>query len=74
MNAGPDRDVLLAVLFTLGASFGDPDNGPWSYTIDWGDGSSSSGNPTSPGGISGTHTYLVPGTYTVRVSVREDTS
>lgn len=71
VDAGPDRNALLAVLFTLGASFSDPDNGPWSFTIDWGDGSSSSGNASSQGAISGTHTYVLPGSYVVRVTVRD---
>jgi len=71
VDAGPDRNAVLAVLFTLGASFSDPDNGPWSFTIDWGDGSSSSGNASSQGAISGTHTYVLPGSYVVRVTVRD---
>ena len=71
VNAGPDRTALLAVLFTLGASFSDPDNGPWSFTIDWGDGSSSSGNASSQGAINGTHTYVLPGSYSVRVTVTD---
>src|SRR5207248_1123319 len=45
VNAGSDQSALLGVLYTLSdASFSDPDNdGPWSYRIDWGDQSSSSG-------------------------------
>jgi len=71
VNAGADRDALLAVLFTLGASFSDPDNGPWSFTIDWGDGTSSSGNASSQGAINGTHMYLLPGSYRIGVTVRD---
>src|SRR5205823_2301627 len=42
VNAGGDQGVLIGALFSLsGASFTDPDhNGPWTVTIDWGDGNS----------------------------------
>ncbi|HET7789919.1 MAG TPA: PKD domain-containing protein [Gemmatimonadales bacterium] len=58
VNAGPDQTVLLGVLYTLNASFSDPDNGPWTYTINWGDGATSSGVKSSNGTISAGHTYL----------------
>jgi len=56
-----------------GASFSDPDNdGPWSYTIDWGDGSSSSGSSSSQGSLTGSHNYLLPGPYRVTVTVTDN--
>ncbi|HEY6808350.1 MAG TPA: PKD domain-containing protein, partial [Gemmatimonadales bacterium] len=58
VNAGPDETVLLGVLYTLNASFTDPDNGPWTYTINWGDGSTSTGSAASAGPISAGHSYL----------------
>jgi len=58
VNAGADQTVLLGVLYTLNASFSDPDNGPWTYTIQWGDGSTTTGTKTSNGTISAGHTYL----------------
>ena len=70
VNAGSDQTVLLGLLYTLSASFSDPDNGPWSYTINWGDGSSSSGTRSSQGTISATHNYLI-GRYTIRVTVTD---
>jgi hypothetical protein len=54
VNAGSDQTVLLGVLYSLSASFSDPDKGPWSYTINWGDGSSSSGSKSSTGTIGAT--------------------
>jgi PKD repeat protein len=70
VNAGPNETVLLGLLYTESATFSDPDNdGPWSYTIDWGDGSSTSGSTSSQGTITGTHTYLLTGQYTIRVTV-----
>lgn len=72
VSAGPNETVLLGVLYTLHASFSDPDNdGPWSYTIDWGDGSSSSGSTPSQGGITAGHNYLLAGAYTITVTVTD---
>ena len=74
VNAGSDETVLLGVMYALsGASFSDPDNdGPWSYTIDWGDGSSSSGSSSSQGSLTGSHNYLLPGPYRVTVTVTDN--
>jgi PKD repeat protein len=71
VNAGSDETVLLGVLYQLNASFSDPDCGPWNGTIYWGDGSSTSGTKTSAGPISATHNYLLPGSYTIRVTVTD---
>jgi large repetitive protein len=57
VDAGGDERVLLGAAYTLNASFSDPDNGPWRWTVDWGDGTSSSGASSSPGSISPSHTY-----------------
>ena len=70
--AGPNETVVVGLLYTLNWSFSDPDNGPWSYTINWGDGSSSSGSTASPGSFSTGHTYVLPlGTHTVTVTVTD---
>jgi PKD repeat protein len=71
VNAGSDETVLLGVLYELNASFSDPDNGPWTGTIYWGDGTSTTGTKTSSGPISATHNYLLPGSYTIRVTVTD---
>jgi hypothetical protein len=42
VNAGPDQTALTGLLFSESWSFSVPDNGPWSYTIDWGDGTTTS--------------------------------
>ena len=64
--------VAVGVLYGLQASFSDPDNdGPWTYTIDWGDGASGGGTASSPGSINATHTYLVPGSYRIGVTVTD---
>jgi len=71
VSAGPNETVLLGVFYTLSATFSDPDNdGPWSYTIDWGDGSSTTGTTSSQGTITAGHSYLL-GSYTIRVTVTD---
>lgn len=74
VNAGPDATALVGLLSGITASFSDPNhNGPWSYTIDWGDGSRTSGTTASEGTISAGHAYftLLPRSFTVRVTVRD---
>jgi len=70
VNAGPDEQILLGLLYELRWSFTDPDNGPWQYTISWGDGSSSSGTLSSAGSYTASHGYLL-GSYTIRVTVTD---
>src|SRR5437667_199679 len=71
VNAGSDQTVLLGILYSETASFSDPNNdGPWSYTINWGDGSSTSGSTSSQGTISASHSYLL-GSFTIRVTVAD---
>jgi len=73
VNAGPDETVLLGLLYTLSSSFTDPNNdGPWSYKVDWGDGSSSTGTRASPGTFTAGHTYLgLLARRTIRVTVTD---
>jgi hypothetical protein len=73
VNAGSDQSVLVGLLYTLtGASFSDPgDNGPWSYAIDWGDQSGSNGSTATQGPVTGSHNYLLPGSYRITVTVTD---
>ena len=50
VSAGSDQTVLVGALFSLsGASFSDPNHdGPWTVTIDWGDGTSSTSTSCKP--------------------------
>jgi PKD repeat protein len=71
VNAGPNETVLLGVLYTETATFTDAANdGPYSWTIAWGDGSSTSGS-TSSSPIVATHTYLLTGSYQITVTVTD---
>ena len=70
VDAGPNASVVLGLGYTESATFSDPDNdGPWSYTIAWGDGSSSTGSASSQGTITAMHDYLLLGSYTITVTV-----
>ncbi len=74
VNAGPDDTALTGVLYSFSPSFTDAgDDGPWSYRIDWGDGSVSTGTLTTQGSWSVGHTYviLLPRSFTVRVTVTD---
>jgi hypothetical protein len=57
----------------LNWSFSDPDNGPWTYTIDWGDGTSTTGTRSTAGSVTTAHTYLLQslGQRTIRVTVTD---
>jgi len=74
VNAGADEKAVNGLFYTLNATFGDPDNnGPWSYRIDWGDGSTTTGTASSAGSISAGHNYVspLPSSYTIRVTVTD---
>ena len=66
--AGPDTTVDMPDAFTLNASFADgaSSTGPWSWTIEWGDSTATSGTTTdSTLGVTATHGYAREGTDTV---------
>jgi hypothetical protein len=74
VNAGPDETAVTGLLYSLRWSFTDANhNGPWTYTINWGDGTTSSGTVSSEGSFNTGHTYviLLPRSFTVRVTVRD---
>ena len=59
---------------TLTATFGDPGtkDAPWSYSINWGDGTlATTGSVSTQVAISGTHTYSAAGTNTAVVTVTD---
>src|SRR5256885_3333704 len=64
-----------ALPISVSATFSDPgvSDGPWAYAVAWGDGlpatTGSTTSQTNP--ITATHTYALPGTYTVSVTVTD---
>jgi PKD repeat protein len=77
VNAGADVTQELGSAFDFSASFTDPDgpaDSPWSYTIAWGDGTTSPAQgsaSTSASPITASHTYGAAGQYTVTVTVTD---
>ena len=74
VTAGGEQTVLIGALFSLtGAGFSDPNHdGPWTVTINWGDGTSSTSTASSEGSIGGSHSYpltLLGHDYTLTVTV-----
>lgn len=58
---------------TVATVSGDPDSAPSDYavSIDWGDGSTSSGSIDASGNVTATHTYGEEGTYTATTAVTD---
>ncbi len=73
VDAGPDQTVAVGMMYTLsGASFSDPDDaGPWTYSIDWGDQSFTTRTTSSQGALSGSHNYVMPGSYRITLTVTD---
>jgi PKD repeat protein len=74
VNAGADATIQIPNGFTLGGTFTDAGgaaDGPWTWTVAWGDGTSSSGTATAQGAVTPSHTYASWGEYTARLTVRD---
>jgi PKD repeat protein len=75
VQAGGDRTITEGNSFQLSATFSDPGvlDAPWGYHIDWGDGTSSSGDTSDQAAaiVATSPVYGTPGTYTVVVSVTD---
>ena len=55
------------------ASVTDPDNGPWNYSLEWGDGIATAGNLSNAGVIPDvtSHVYARTGTFSARLTVTD---
>ena len=74
VNAGSDQTAVTGLLYSSTQSFTDANgNGPWTYRIDWGDGSVSTGTRTTQGSFSVGHTYVIvlPRSFTITVTVTD---
>jgi len=72
LQAKPTR-IHVGESVSVRASFTDPDNGPWSYTLDWGDGNTTTGDVAVAGKITGIspHVYTQRGTFGTSLSVTD---
>ena len=73
VNAGTGGSIPVGASFAESASFTDPNPNdfPWTYTIQWGDGSSESSTKSDMSAITGSHIYAAEGSFTIRVSVTD---
>jgi hypothetical protein len=76
VNAGADLTTNPGVTVSVQATFSDPggdDDAPWSYSVDWGDGSAATTGATANLGapITASHAYQGIGPRTVTVSVTD---
>ncbi|MCB1269499.1 MAG: PKD domain-containing protein, partial [Microthrixaceae bacterium] len=73
VTAGPDAILGLTQVLSLSSTFTDPGtlDAPWTYLVNWGDGSADSGtaSPGVPLGLA--HAYATPGTFLVSVCVQD---
>jgi subtilisin family serine protease len=74
VSAGADASIVSNQTYNLSGTFTDPgvvDN-PWSWSIDWGTGSPTTGSiATQPGPITGSRQYCAAGNYTIALSVTD---
>ncbi|HEY6853586.1 MAG TPA: PKD domain-containing protein, partial [Gemmatimonadales bacterium] len=72
VNVGPDVRALPGQPAQVTTNFTDLGaNGPWSYQIVWGDGTSSTGSATTQGAFRVSHTYAQVGLDSARVTVTD---
>lgn len=71
VHAGTDSTLTVGSTFQLSATFTDTgaNASPWTYGIDWGDGTTASGNKSSISPITASHTFNSEGSHDVMVSV-----
>jgi hypothetical protein len=73
LKATSSTSIRVGRSVSVQASFVDPDNGPWSYQLDWGDGSVTAGNTSNAGTISGIspHVYTRTGSFKAKLTVTD---
>jgi len=73
LKATSSTSIRVGQSVSVQASFSDPDNGPWSYKLDWGDGSAKVGNTLNAGTISSIspHVYTRTGSFKAKLIVTD---
>lgn len=81
ITLGAPAYTVSGTAVTVNASFADPGaDAPWSWTISWGDGVVRTRTQSTPGTLIDTNgappvrTYAKPGSYTVRITLKDDVS
>jgi subtilisin family serine protease len=72
VDAGPDASITSNEVFEFSGTFSDPglNDAPWSFTIDWGDGTTTVGSTNNQAlPILASHQYCAAGPYTVSLTV-----
>jgi uncharacterized repeat protein (TIGR01451 family) len=67
----PIDPIAVGAPLTTSAPFSDPGQDSWTATWDWGDGTTSSGT-FSDFNVHGEHAYVVPGVYTLTLTVEDN--
>jgi probable HAF family extracellular repeat protein len=73
LRATSSTSIRVGGSLSVQAGFSDPDNGPWGYRLDWGDGSATAGNTSTAGMISviSPHVYRRTGNFKARLIVTD---
>jgi hypothetical protein len=73
LAATTTTSIRVGGSLSVRASFTDPDNGPWRYGVEWGDGTATAGNAANAGTIPGIspHVYTRTGTFSARLAVTD---
>jgi DNA/RNA endonuclease G (NUC1) len=70
----PGAALLATESYSATGSFADPGEGPWTATVDYGDGSGEQPLTLTGKGFTLSHTYTTAGSFTVTVQVTDDAS
>lgn len=73
LKATSPTSIRVGRSVSVQASFVDPDNGPWSYKLVWGDGSTTEGSISNAGTIPGIspHVFTRAGSFKARLTVTD---
>jgi probable HAF family extracellular repeat protein len=73
LAAATTTSIRIGGSLSVRASFTDPDNGPWSYGLEWGDATTTAGTVSNAGTIPGIspHVYTHAGTFSARLTVAD---
>jgi acid phosphatase type 7 len=70
VTPGTTTSVPRAAMIIAPVTFNDTTNqGPWDYSVSWGDGASSNGSTDTRGTLPATHAYTAEGSFRIDVSV-----